>query len=82
MDFITDLPLSAGFNTLLLIVDRLTKFTLLVPCFSGPGQPLSVGEVAKLVFDSLVCWFGVPHSLVTDHDSCFTADLDLALAGD
>ena len=31
MDFITDLPLSEGYNSVLVIVDRLTKFAIFIP---------------------------------------------------
>ena len=45
MDFITDLPLSGRFNALFTVVDRLTKFTVLVPYLVGDGA-LSARQVA------------------------------------
>ena len=39
----------------------------LVPVRMGGGL-LSAGEVAKLLFDNIVCLYGVPESLVHDRD--------------
>lgn len=73
MDFITDLPLQDGSNAVLVLVDKFSKLTKLVPCFMGEGE-LSAPAVAKLVFDNVVKQFGVPESLVSDRDPRFTAD--------
>ena len=54
MDFITDLPESCGYNAILTIVDRFSKLVKLVPVRMGGGL-LSAGEVAKLLFDNIVC---------------------------
>ena len=37
IDFVTDLPLSRGFNALLTAVDKLTKYVIAVPCTLGEG---------------------------------------------
>lgn len=78
MDFITDLPESCGYNAILTIVDRFSKLVKLVPVRMGGGL-LSAGEVAKLLFDNIVCLYGVPESLVHDRDPRFTSDLWTAL---
>lgn len=38
MDFIPDLPYSEGFNNILVIVDKLTKYALFIPCDTGIGD--------------------------------------------
>lgn len=43
----TDLPLSHGCNTVLTVVDRLTKYVRLIPCFMGSDH-LSASAVATL----------------------------------
>ena len=74
MDFITGLPTCGdGFNAILTCVDRLTKFTRLTPYSLGAGE-LSAAAVAKLFFDSVVRQFGLPDTVVHDHDPRFTAD--------
>ena len=38
MDFITNLPLCGGFNAIYTVIDKLTKYAKLVPCFVGEGS--------------------------------------------
>ena len=67
----TDLPLCGGHNALFVVVDRLTKFCILIPCLVGEGA-LSAKTVAQLFFDHVVRWFGVPQSVLHDRDPRFT----------
>ena len=71
LDFVTDLPLTAGCNAIVTNVDQLTKWVTLVPCHMGPDYPLRAEEVASLFFHHIVCHFGIPHSLVHDQDAQF-----------
>ena len=72
MDFVTDLPPVAGVNTIFTCVDRLTKFTKLIPCTMG-AQSLPATEVASLFFAHIVRSFGVPRSVIHDRDPRFTS---------
>ena len=74
LDFVTDLPPARGFNCVLTVIDRLTKFTRLIPCSMGEDK-LSAAQVAKLLFENIVRFFGVPKELVHDRDPRFTAHL-------
>ena len=74
LDFVTDLPPARGFNCVLTVIDRLTKFTRLIPCTMGEDK-LSAAQVAKLLFENIVRFFGVPKELVHDRDPRFTAHL-------
>ena len=56
LDFITNLPISNGFDSILTIVDRFSKYVVLVPCTIS----INAAEVAKLFFDHIVCHFGMP----------------------
>jgi hypothetical protein len=70
MDFICGLPCSkAGFDSILVIVDRLSKLVHLVPTTTTMTAP----EVAKLFVDNVVRLHGVPSSVVSDRDKNFTA---------
>ena len=71
MDFITSMPPCNGYNAIFTCVDRLTKFTRLIPCSLGDGE-LSGEQVARLFFANVVSLFGVPCDVVHDRDACFT----------
>ena len=76
MDFITNLPISkqgeSTFNGIFTIVDRLTKFVVLVPVYLGENK-LTANEVANLFYDHIICKFGIPSSIVSDRDPRFTS---------
>ena len=74
IDFVTDLPLSRGYNAFLTAVDKLTKYVVATPCTLGEGQ-LTAAATADLFFDAVVSKFGVPKSIVSDRDPRFTAAL-------
>ena len=74
LDFVADLPPARGFNCVLTVVDCLTKFTCLIACTMGEDR-LSAAQVAKLLFENIVRFFGVPKELVHDRDPRFTAHL-------
>ena len=67
MDFIGGLPKSEGYNVILVVVDRLTKFAHLLPL----KHPYTASKVAQLFMDSVVTLHGLPHSIVTDRDTIF-----------
>ena len=73
MDFVTDFPLAQGFNAIFVCVDRLTKFTKLIPCFMGENS-LTAEHVALLFFHNVVRHFGIPTSVIHDRDPRFTSD--------
>ena len=73
MDFVTDLPLSAGYNAIYTCVDKLTKYVRLIPCFVGEGR-LDAPAVADLFFDNVVCMFGMPAAVLHDRDPRFTSE--------
>ena len=72
MDLKVELPEVNGFNALLVIVDKLGKLSHLLPCRAGEGQ-LTVPEVAKLLFENWVRFFGILKVVLHDHDARFTA---------
>jgi hypothetical protein len=47
MDFITDLPLVNGKDSILVVVDRLTKMVHFTPC----SKSITIEEAAQLVLD-------------------------------
>jgi hypothetical protein len=71
MDFIEALPNSKGFNSILVIVDRLTKWAIFIPTTTRIGS----AKLAELVFDHLVTQHGLPNNIVSDRGSKFTSKL-------
>uniref|UniRef100_A0A803TQ29 Gypsy retrotransposon integrase-like protein 1 n=1 Tax=Anolis carolinensis TaxID=28377 RepID=A0A803TQ29_ANOCA len=68
-DFITDLPPSCGFTTILVVVDLFTKLAHFVPC---EGLP-TAKETTDLFLQHVFRLHGLPKSLVTDRGSQFTS---------
>ncbi|GJS99452.1 putative reverse transcriptase domain-containing protein [Tanacetum coccineum] len=69
MDFITKLPRSSqGFDTIWVIVDRLTKFAHFLPI--RENDPLD--KLARLYLNRIVARHGIPASIICDHDGRFT----------
>jgi hypothetical protein len=65
MDLITQLPLCDSFDAILTIVDHgCMRVAIFIPCtttITGEG-------VAKLYFDHIYKWFGLPERMISDQD--------------
>lgn len=70
MDFIEGLPQSNGYDGILVVVDRLTKYAHFVPMV----HPYTAKSVAHLVIGTVVKLHGIPQSIVTDRDRIFTSN--------
>ncbi|GJU98580.1 putative reverse transcriptase domain-containing protein [Tanacetum coccineum] len=70
MDFVTKLPrTAAGFDTIWVIADRLTKSAQFLPM----KETDSTERLARLYLREIVSRHGVPLSIIFDHDSYFTS---------
>ena len=71
MDFITHLPRTrAGYDSLLVIVDYITKMMILRPTHSTA----TAVDTAKIFMDAVVRLHGVPRVIVSDRDTRFTSN--------
>ncbi|GJV65482.1 putative reverse transcriptase domain-containing protein [Tanacetum coccineum] len=71
MDFITKLPKSLhGFDTIWVIVDRLTKSAHFLPI--RENDPLD--KLARLYLNRIVARHGIPVSIICDRDGRFTSN--------
>ncbi|GJV94091.1 putative reverse transcriptase domain-containing protein [Tanacetum coccineum] len=71
MDFITKLPKSShGFDTIWVIVDRLTKSAHFLPI--REDDPLD--KLARLYLNRIVARHGIPVSIICDRDGRFTSN--------
>jgi len=70
IDFITDLPKSMvlAYTGILVIVDRLTKIAIYLPCRKDIDSP----ELAQMFFEYVICKHVVPDNIITDRGTQFT----------
>ena len=71
MDFVGGLPLSRkGHDYLYVVVDRFNKMCILMPC----KKQITVEQTTQLFFQNVWVHFGLPTSIVSDHDSQFVGN--------
>jgi hypothetical protein len=75
MDFIEGLPKSESYDTILVVVDRFSKYAHFIPLH----QPFTAQTVAQAVFDNVVKLHGLPKTIVSDRDKIFTGHFWTAL---
>jgi RNase H-like domain found in reverse transcriptase/Reverse transcriptase (RNA-dependent DNA polymerase)/Integrase zinc binding domain len=62
IDFITGLPKSVGYEVIMVVVDRLTKFAY----FLALAHPYTAVTVAKVFFENIFKNHGLPTSIISD----------------
>ena len=60
MDFIPELPESNGFDSILVIVDKLTKYGIFIPC----STKITEEGTAKLFFKHIIAQYGLPQQVI------------------
>ncbi|GKB07140.1 mediator of RNA polymerase II transcription subunit 12 [Tanacetum coccineum] len=68
MDFITCLPKSEGGGSIIVVVDRFSKYGT----FIAAPPDVTADDTAKLFFKNVVKYWEVPHVIVSDRDPRFT----------
>ncbi|GJV89220.1 putative reverse transcriptase domain-containing protein [Tanacetum coccineum] len=71
MDFVTKLPKSSqGYDTIWVIVDRLTKSVVFTPM----RETDCMEKLARMYLKEVVTRYGIPVSIICDHDPRFTSN--------
>jgi hypothetical protein len=74
-DFITDLPRSRGYDSVMVCVDRLSKMVRLIPC----NKTISSEMAAKKYRDFVWKDFGLPFHIISDRGPQFVSNFMRAL---
>lgn len=69
MDFIVDLPESKSFDSIFVVVDRLTKMAHFVPC----TKSVTGEEAARLFLENIYKYHGLPDDIISDRGTQFTS---------
>jgi transposase InsO family protein len=69
MDFITDLPIVKAKNSILVVVNRLTKMAHFTPC----SKSITAKETAQSILDGIVRLHGLPEEIVSDKGPQFAS---------
>jgi hypothetical protein len=65
MDFMPELPLSNGFDNILVIVDKLIKYGIFIPTTTN----ITEVETTASFFKHVISKFGIPRQLISDRDT-------------
>jgi len=71
VDFITKLPLAQEYNSILVVVDRLTKMVHFIPT----TEKMSAEGLARLFRDNIWKLYGLSKSIILDRGSQFVAEI-------
>ena len=71
MDFITDLPTSKGYDSILTIVDRHSKAIILAPC----NKTITAEQTSQLLMDHMWKRTGFPNAIISDRGPQFAAQV-------
>ena len=71
MDFITNLPVSQGFDSLLVVVDRLNKATIIAHC----NKAITAKETAKLYMNHVWRCTGLLQQVISDRGPQFASQV-------
>jgi hypothetical protein len=71
-DFITDLPKSEGFDSIMVMVDQnAIKGVIFIPT----NKTVSTAKAACLYYEKVYTWFGLPDKIISDKDPHFVLNL-------
>lgn len=71
MDFVEGLPRSASYNSIMVVVDKFSRYAHFVPL----AHPFTAFQIAQAFVSNIFKLHGLPQSIISDHDRIFTSIL-------
>jgi len=71
MDFIVDLPVSQGYDSILTVIDRHSKAIILSPCH----KTITAEQTSQLLVDNVWKRTGIPKAIISDQGPQFAAQV-------
>jgi hypothetical protein len=71
LEFIEGLPKSKSFTTILVVIDKLTKYAHFIPI----SHPYTAMSVAQQFLNNIYKLHGLPRTIISDRDKIFTSTL-------
>ncbi|KAE8696991.1 cytochrome P450 78A7-like [Hibiscus syriacus] len=68
MDFIVGLPVTDGFSSIMVVIDRFSTYGTFIPA----SKVCPAGEATRLFLKHVVEYWGVPKTIISDWDTRFT----------
>lgn len=69
LDFIEGLPQSNRYNTILVVIDKFTKYGHFIPL----AHPFTALQIAQVYLANIYKLHGLPKTIISDHDRIFTS---------
>lgn len=69
------LPHSSAYNSILVVVDKFTKYAHFIPLI----HPFNATKIAQIYLDNIYKLHGMPQSIISDRDNIFTSTFWQAL---
>ena len=71
LDFTEGLPKSGGYNAILVVVDKFSKYAHFVPL----KHPFTALDIAKIFMHEIYRLHGMPLGIISDRDHIFTSQV-------